>query len=215
MKLYSYFRSSAAYRVRIALNLKRIEYSSIPLSLIDGDQRRDEYLVKNPQGLVPAIELESGEVLSQSVAILEWLEVTHPTPSLYPTDTLALAKYRADCLHVACDIHPLNNLRVLQYLKSEGLEQTQVDNWYSHWVQTGFVALEQTVASFAGDFSLGNRPGMLEVFLIPQIYNAKRFKVTLDAFPALVALDERCATIREFAIAHPSVQPDTPEAERV
>lgn len=214
MKLYSYFRSSAAYRVRIALNLKQLDYSSIPLSLIDGDQRNDSYLAKNPQGLVPAIELESGDVLSQSLAILEWLEIAHPTPRLYPEDLLALAKYRADCLHIACDIHPLNNLRVLKYLKSAGLEQTQVDQWYSHWIQTGFSALEQSVAEFKGDFSLASGPGMLEVLLIPQIYNARRFRVDLDDFPALLALDARCVAIEEFAAAHPSVQPDTPEEER-
>jgi maleylacetoacetate isomerase len=212
MKLYSYWRSSAAYRVRIALGLKGINYSTAPINLASGDQRGDTYLHRNPQGLVPALELDDGTLLTQSGAILEWLEETHPDPALYPRDALARAHCRALCQHIACDIHPLNNLRVLAYLRDDlGQEQQAIAHWYAHWIQRGFSALEAAAAAQETRFSLGDRPGMFELMLVPQIYNARRFKVPLDAFPTLVARDAECALVPAFAAAAPGKQPDAPD----
>lgn len=215
MKLFSYFRSTAAYRVRIALGLKGVDHDIVSINLSAGEQRSEAYLKNNPQGLVPALLLDCGSVIAQSTAILEWLEESHPNPALYPAAALARAQQRALCQHIACDIHPLNNLRVLRYLEHE-LEQTpeQVSQWYAHWIQQGFTALEDAVAKQSGPFSLGESPGMLEVFLIPQLFNARRFNVSIDAFPSLQALDERCQTLTAFAGAHPLAQPDTPEELR-
>ncbi|WOJ96681.1 maleylacetoacetate isomerase [Congregibacter brevis] len=215
MKLYSYFRSTAAYRVRIALGLKELEHETSPVNLVMGQQRGEEFLAENPQGLVPALKLDSGEVLAQSSAILEWLEEAYPNPPLYPQELLAKTRTRALCQHIACDIHPLNNLRVLRYLgETLAIEQNQVDDWYAHWIHRGFSTIEETVGSFKSGFSMGGHPGMLEVFLIPQVYNAYRFKVDLSAFPQIVALDQRCQTIAAFTTAHPSRQADTPQEER-
>ena len=215
MKLYSYFRSSAAYRVRIALGLKSLDWDTVAVRLDAREQRGDDFLKLNPQGLVPALALDDGSVIGQSTAILEWLEEAHPQPPLYPNAALDRAAIRALCQHIACDIHPLNNLRVLGYLKDKcGLAQDAVDRWYAHWIQRGFSAVETALGDFPGPFSLGARPGMLEVYLAPQVYNARRFTVDLDAFPKLQALDERCRDIAAFADAHPQRQPDTPESLR-
>lgn len=213
MRLYGYYRSTAAYRVRIALGIKGIAAEAVAVNLVDAQQRRAEYLDKNPQGLVPALELGSGDVLSQSTAILEWLEETHPEPRLYPEDPIARARCRALCQHIACDIHPLNNLRVLKYLRGP-LEQSQedVDRWYAHWVSTGFVALERELAAADTALSMGDQPGMMEIFLIPQIYNARRFLVPLDEYPALVERDRLCQQHAAFSAAHPDSQPDSPSA---
>ncbi|MDP5070462.1 MAG: maleylacetoacetate isomerase, partial [Congregibacter sp.] len=192
MELYSYFRSSAAYRVRIALGLKDLQHTIIPVNISTGQQRQEDYLQRNPQGLVPALRLNSGEVLAQSGAILEWLEETYPHPALYPQDPIQRAQHRALCQHIACDIHPLNNLRVLRYLRGTlNLPQSQVDDWYTHWIETGFAALERVISEFSTEFSLGAAPGMLEIFLIPQVFNAYRFNVDLTPFPGIVALDVR------------------------
>ncbi|MDP5054042.1 MAG: maleylacetoacetate isomerase, partial [Congregibacter sp.] len=211
MELYSYFRSSAAYRVRIALGLKDLPHTIIPVNISTGQQRQEDYLQRNPQGLVPALRLNSGEVLAQSGAILEWLEETYPHPALYPQDPIQRAQHRALCQHIACDIHPLNNLRVLRYLRGTlNLPQSQVDDWYTHWIETGFAALERVISEFSTEFSLGAAPGMLEIFLIPQVFNAYRFNVDLTPFPGIVALDVRCQKLPAFVAAHPSRQPDTP-----
>lgn len=211
MQLFSYYRSSAAYRVRIALRLKGLAHEVIAVNLASGEQRRDLFLSNNPQGLVPALRLDSGEVIGQSTAILEWLEECHPTPPLYPTKPLERARQRALCQHIACDIHPLNNLRVLRYLGDElALDKPTVDRWYAHWIQRGFAAIEPAVTDFDGDFSLGNEPGMLELMIVPQVYNARRFAVDLAAFPAICALDARCAELSAFSEAHPSLQEDAP-----
>ncbi len=216
MNLYSYFRSSAAYRVRIALALKGLSSEIIPVNLVENEQKAESYRSRNPQGLVPALELDDGTILGQSMAILEWLEETHPEPALYPMESLAKAAYRAHCLHIACDIHPLNNLRVLRYLGDTlELDQQTVGDWYSHWIQTGFNAIEKAASEFTGDFSLGDKPGMFEVMLVPQLYNARRFNVAIDDYPAIIALDERCASMREFHNAHPGRQIDTPDEERL
>ena len=215
MELFSYFRSSAAYRVRIALGLKGIAHAIRPVNLVAGEQRDAAYLENNPQGLVPALRLDSGAVIAQSMAILEWLEEAYPRPALYPAESLARAQYRALCQHIASDIHPLNNLRVLRYLRDD-LQQPQavIDRWYAHWIHTGFHAIESAVATTQGAFSLGQEPGMLEVMLVPQVYNARRFNVDLSAFPAIIDLDARCQALAAFAQAHPSLQPDTPASER-
>ena len=215
MQLFSYYRSSAAYRVRIALELKGIQYGITPVNIATGEQRSAGYLADNPQGLVPSLKLDSGAVISQSLAILEWLEEAQPQHPLYPHSQLQRAQYRALCQHIACDIHPLNNLRVLSYLRDE-LQQPQqsVDRWYAHWIQSGFRAIEAAVQSHPGRFSLDADPGMLEVMLVPQVYNARRFHVDLTDFPGIVALDARCQLIDAFAKAHPLAQPDAPETER-
>jgi maleylacetoacetate isomerase len=215
MKLFSYFRSTAAYRVRIALGLKGVDHEIVAVNLAAGEQRSEAFLKRNPQGLVPALQLDCGSVIAQSGAILEWLEESYPEPALYGPTALARAGQRALCQHIACDIHPLNNLRVLRYLENE-LERTseQRSQWYAHWIQQGFVAIEDAVAKQSGPFSLGETPGMFEVFLIPQLFNARRFNVNIDAFPLLQALDERCQARKAFADAHPLNQPDTPEELR-
>jgi maleylacetoacetate isomerase len=215
VRLYAYYRSSAAYRVRIALALKGLSAEIRPVNLAAGEQAGDEFRGRNPQGLVPVLETDDGTCLSQSVAILEWLEETIPEPALYPASALDRARYRALCQHIASDIHPLNNLRVLRYLGGPMSQSKEaIDTWYAHWITLGFSALEGEVAGWGTGFSLGDDPGMFEVMLVPQLYNARRFAVATDAFPALVELDARCATIDAFRTAHPHRQPDTPEELR-
>lgn len=212
MRLYAYYRSSAAYRVRIALGLKGLAAEIRPVDIAANEQAGDEFRRRNPQGLVPVLETDDGACLSQSVAILEWLEETAPDPALYPRTTLERARYRALCQHIASDIHPLNNLRVLRYLGGTlGQSQAAINAWYAHWITLGFTALEQEVAGWRGACSLGELPGMFEVMLVPQLYNARRFSVPTESFPALVDLDARCAELPAFRAAHPHRQPDTPE----
>ena len=208
MQLYSYFRSSAAYRVRIALNLKGIDHGVIPVNLVAGEQRGEDYRRHNPQGLVPSL-VAGNSTLTQSTAILEWLEEQYPDTPLYPEDTLHRAQVRALCQLIACDIHPLNNLRVLKYLKNElGQDEADVRQWYAHWVIEGFAALEPQLP--ADGFVNGDAPGMGEAYIVPQVYNARRFEVDLDAFPKLRALDERCAPLEAFQRARPEAQADAP-----
>ncbi len=215
MKLYSYYRSSATYRIRIALGLKGLDYELVPLDLVAREQNNEDYRKINAQGLVPVLVRDDGVGLSQSVAILEWLEEKYPDPALYPADTEAKAQHRALCLQIACDIHPLNNLRVLRYLTGIlGADEEALQSWYAHWIQLEFASLEPKVASWETPFSLGDRPGLFETFLVPQIYNARRFSVDLSACPSLVALDARCAPLEAFHAAHPHRQPDTPEELR-
>jgi maleylacetoacetate isomerase len=172
MQLYTYFRSSAAYRVRIALNLKGLAYDSLPVNLIKGDQSKGEYLALNPQGRVPALVVD-GATLIQSPAILEYLDETHPTPPLLPSSALARAEVRAACALIACDIHPLNNIGVLRYLKRQlGHDQPTIDAWYRHWVVEGLAALERLVKP--GPFAFGPQPTLADVYLVPQVYNARR-----------------------------------------
>ncbi|MEO1079308.1 MAG: maleylacetoacetate isomerase [Pseudomonadota bacterium] len=215
MKLYSYYRSSATYRIRIALGLKGLEFELVPVNLVAREQQTEEYRRVNSQGLVPTLVHDDGVSLGQSVAILEWLEEQYPDPALYPGELEAKAQHRALCLQVACDIHPLNNLRVLRYITGIlGSDNEALQSWYAHWIQLEFATLEPKIASLASPFTLGERPGMFEAFLIPQIYNARRFSVDLSEFPSLVALDARCAPLDAFSAAHPHRQPDTPEELR-
>ena len=206
MQLYTYFRSSAAYRVRIALNLKGLSYESLSVNLLEGEQSGAEYKALNPQGRVPALVCD-GEVLIQSPAILEYLEEVFPAPPLLPAAPVARARVRAACALIACDIHPLNNLGVLRYLKRRlGHDQAAVDAWYAHWVQEGFAALEQLLRP--GPFAFGAHPTLADVYLVPQVYNARRLKVPLDPYPRITAVDAACASLTAFADAAPEKQPD-------
>lgn len=212
LTLYSYWRSTAAYRVRIALNLKGLAYQQVPVHLVrdGGEQHSAEYRALNPQELVPL--LVDGEArIAQSVAILEYLEDVYPVPALLPADPVQRAQVRALALHIACDIHPLNNLRVLQYLSGPlGVADQAKDAWYRHWVDLGLAAVEQGLAVFEGRLSLGQRPGYLEACLLPQLYNARRFNCALDAFPRILAMAARCEALEAFKQAAPEVQADAP-----
>ncbi len=209
MKLYSYFRSSAAYRARIALNLKGIAYETIPINLVKdgGHNRRQEFRAVNPQMRVPALETANGEVLIQSLAIIEYLDETHPEPPLLPKDPIARAKTRALADIIACDIHPLNNVGPLRYLKREmNQEQNAVDAWYHHWVVDGFEAVEALVSD--GPYACGGEVTIADVFLVPQVANARRLNVPLEKFPKIVAIDAACLKLPAFDRARPENQPD-------
>jgi maleylacetoacetate isomerase len=209
VKLYSYFRSSAAYRVRIALNFKGLPYDMVPIHLTrdGGHQRKPEFRSVNPQMRVPALELSSGDVLTQSLAIIEYLDETQPEPPLLPADALARAKVRAVAQIVACDIHPLNNLVVLQYLKRTlKHEQAEIDTWYHHWVIEGFNAIEAMIAP--EPYACGAQVTLADVCLVPQVANARRLRVPLDAFPKIVAAESACLKLPAFDKARPENQPD-------
>ncbi|CDK98511.1 Maleylacetoacetate isomerase [Magnetospirillum gryphiswaldense MSR-1 v2] len=212
IRLYTYFRSSAAYRVRIALNLKGIDYQAVPVHLVrnGGEHKSADYLALNPQGLVPALAVD-GQVLTQSLAILEYLNETHPDPALLPADPLGRARVRAIAQAIACDIHPINNLRVLQYLGGTlGLDQAAKDDWYRHWVQTGLQAVEAMLAADrrTGVFCHGDQPGLADCCLVPQVFNARRFNCDLTALPTIMRIAERCEQIDAFNQAAPAQQPD-------
>ena len=209
MKLYTYFRSSAAYRVRIALNLKGLSSEMIPIHLLKqgGLNRKPEYRAVNPQMRVPALQLDSGEVLIQSLAIIEYLDEVHPKPPLLPRDPLERAKVRALAQMIACDIHPLNNTSPLRYLKHElGQDQAKIDAWYHHWIIEGFEPLEAMLPG--GGCAFGDQVTLADVCLVPQVANARRLKVPLDAFPKIVAVDAACAKLPAFEQARPENQPD-------
>ena len=209
MKLYSYFRSSAAYRVRIALNLKGIAYETAPIHLVKdgGHNRRPEYRAVNPQMRVPALVTSSGEVLIQSLAIIDYLDETHPNPPLLPKNPIARARARSLAEIVACDIHPLNNTSPLRYLKRVmHQEQSAIDAWYHHWVTEGFEALEALVGP--GPYCCGSDVTIADICLVPQVYNARRLKVPLDKFPKIVAIEGACLALPAFDRARPENQPD-------
>jgi maleylacetoacetate isomerase len=204
--LYDYYRSSAAYRVRIALNLKGVDYESRPVNLAEAAQRSEDYRTVNPQGLVPMLEID-GHRLTQSLSIIMYLATRFPEPPLLPADPAEAAHVRAMALLIACDIHPLNNLRVLKYLKGElGHSQDEVDAWYVHWIEEGLAALEAMAAPGAGQFLYGDAPTIADVCLVPQLYNARRFNVPLDAYPNLLRADENANRLDAFALAHPDKQ---------
>jgi maleylacetoacetate isomerase len=202
-RLFDYFRSSACYRVRIALNLKGIDYEAVPINLVEGGQKAPEYRAVNPQGLIPALEID-GRLLTQSLAIAEYLDSTRPDPRLVPADPFDAAHVRALALAIACDIHPLNNLRVLKYLSGPlGLAQEARDSWYGHWVGEGFAALEAMAAPRAGRFLFGDSPTLADICLVPQMFNARRFEVPLGDYPTLVRADAEACGLEAFAAAHP------------
>jgi maleylacetoacetate isomerase len=200
--LFDYFRSSACYRVRIALGLKGVDHDSVSINLVEGAQREAEYRARNPQGFVPMLEID-GRRITQSIAIIAYLEATRPEPPLLPRDAGDAAHVRALALTIACDIHPLNNLRVLRYLGSLGHEEPVRDDWYRHWVREGFIALEALAAPRAGRFLFGDSPTLADVCLVPQMFNARRFKLPLEDFPVLVRADSEAQALPAFAAAHP------------
>ena len=204
--LYDYYRSSAAYRVRIALKLKGIEYESLMVNLVDGAQRGEDYRALNPQGLVPTLEIDD-HALTQSLAIIVYLDQRFPDPPLMPRNIIEQAHVRSLSLAVACDIHPLNNLRVLKYLKGAvGASDEAKDEWYRHWVAEGLAALEAMALPRAGAFLFGDEVTLADVCLVPQLYNARRFDVPLDDYPTLVRADANANRLEAFAGAHPDKQ---------
>ena len=209
MKLYSFFRSSAAYRVRIALNLKGISYETASVHLVKdgGYNKLPAFRAVNPQMRVPALVTDGGDVLIQSLAIIEYLDETHPQPQLLPKDPIARAHVRAIADLIACDIHPLNNTSPLRYLKNNmGQEQTAIDAWYHHWVVAGFEALEQLITP--GPYACGSTVTLADICLVPQVNNARRLKVPLEKFPRIVGVDRACLALPAFDRARPENQPD-------
>lgn len=210
LRHYTYFRSSAAYRVRIALNLKGLEAEEQYIHLRKGDQRAEDYLALNPQGLLPAL-VDDGAVLGQSLAIIEYLDETRPEPALLPADPLGRARVRQLALAVACDIHPIDNLKVLNYLGTElGADDAAKANWYRHWINQGFTAIEALLANgdATGQFCHGDTPTMADICLVPQLYNARRFDTDLSLYPTILRVEEACQVLDVFARAAPDVQPD-------
>ena len=204
--LYDYFRSSAAYRVRIALHLKGVDYESRQIDLREEQQKSEDYRALNPQGLVPMLEID-GHRLTQSLAIINYLDLRYPNQPLIPASAADRAHVVAMALTIACDIHPLNNLRVLRYLKNDlGHSQDEVDVWYAHWIKEGLPALEALAARRAGKYLFGDGPTAADVCLVPQLYNARRFDVPLDDYPTLLRADENANKLEAFAAAHPDRQ---------
>jgi maleylpyruvate isomerase len=210
MKLYSYFRSSAAYRVRIALALKGLDYEYVSVQIAKGRQFEAAFAELNAQNLVPVLE-DAHKLLYQSLAIIQYLDETYPEPRILPTDRFERNRVRSLALIVACEIHPLNNLRVLKYLTDVlKVTEEQKNAWYHHWVTTGFTALEHRLATEpqTGRFCHGDKPGFADISLVPQVANARRFKVDLAPFPTIVRIDAACNEIEAFRKAAPGVQPD-------
>ena len=212
MKLYTYFRSSAAYRVRIALNLKGLDYEAVPVHLLrnGGEQLSEAYRAVNPSALLPALD-DDGALLSQSLAIIEYLDETRPQQPLLPADALGRARVRALAQTVACDIHPLANLRVLKYLKGPlGLSEEVKLQWIVHWVSEGMAMLEAHLARdpHTGRFCHGDTPGLADCCLVPQVFNAQRFDIDMAAYPTVMRIHANCAALPAFVQAHPAQQPD-------
>jgi maleylpyruvate isomerase len=212
VKLFSYFRSSASFRVRVALKLKGLPYDYVPIHLLKGggEQYSPEYRAINPAGLVPALE-DEGQVITQSLAIIEYLEEKFPQPALLPADPVGRARVRALALSVACEIHPLNNLRVLGYLsKTLGASEDEKNAWYCHWVELGLGALEAQLAGHpaTGRYCHGETPTMADVLLVPQIFNAQRFNCSLDHVPTVMRIHQACMQLPAFAASAPVEQPD-------
>lgn len=213
MKHYNYFRSSTSHRLRIALNLKAVQPEYVPVDLLHGAHLDAEFQRVNPQGLVPALVLDDGEVLTQSPAIIEWLEERYPTPALLPTNVQARAHVRALAAVIGCDTHPLQNRRVLVYLREVlGHNEDAVQQWCRHWISTSLAAYEALLAGQKqpGRFSWGDSPTLADVYLVPQVESARRFKVDLAAYPRISAIDAACAELPAFAQASPWAQPDAP-----
>ena len=210
MKLYGYFRSSAAFRVRIAFNLKKLDYEPVAIHLRRNDQSKPDYLGVNPQGLVPTL-VDGGRTLIQSLAIIEYLDEAYPDPPLLPRELADRARVRSLAEIVACDIHPINNLRVLRYLThSLGNDETAIATWYNHWIDAGFQALEQLLAHDprTGTFCHGEAPGIADIALVPQVVNAERYRLDLAPYPTIARIHQSCMALEAFAAAHPDRQPD-------
>jgi maleylacetoacetate isomerase/maleylpyruvate isomerase len=209
MKLYNYFRSSASWRVRIGLALKGLDYGYESIHLAKNEQFAGDFAAQQVSHLVPALVLDDGTWLSQSMAILEYLDETHPEPPLLPRDAVGRAQVRALAQDIACDIHPINNLRVLRHLKHGlGHSQDEVDGWYRHWIATGLSIVEQRLAKTAGRFSYGDTPGLADCLLVPQVFNAQRFDCPLDAYPTVLRVNAACLALPAFAGTHPETCPD-------
>ena len=212
MHLYDYFRSSAAYRVRIAMNAKGLKPAGRTfVHLRIGSQRAQDFLALNPQGLVPAVALDDGRVLTQSLAIIEYLDEVYPEPPLLPGDSAARARVRSIAMSIACEIHPLDNLRVLNYLiGTMGVSREQKDGWYRYWIDVGFEALEKTLGRDAatGRYCHGDQPTLADICLVPQIANARRFGIDMSPFPTLTRIESACNALPAFADAAPARQPD-------
>ena len=206
MKLYSHWRSTTSYRVRIALHLKQIAFETVPVDLVAGDQRDAEYLAVNPVAGVPALVLEDGTVLTQSMAILEWIEARHPTPTLIPRDPVQAALIRGAALVMAADVHPVNNLKVVQQLKAMGHDQDEAVAWMQDWMTRGFTAYDALIPG--GAFSFGDALSLADICLVAQLYNAHRWGVDLSLFPRLTEIEARCLALPAFDAAHPQNQPD-------
>jgi maleylpyruvate isomerase len=215
MKLLTYFRSSAAYRVRIALNLKSIKHELVPVNLLKGEHLGAEYTALQPQGLVPCMQLDNGEVLTQSGAILAYLEGQYSEYPLMPDDLMAAVKVRSLVDIIACDIHPVNNLRVLKYLSNDlAVQDTQKQQWYRHWIEQGFNAIEAQLVADEGPanqakYALGKKITMADVYLIPQVYNALRFNVDMQPYPKIMRVYQACNELQAFTLAAPENQPDS------
>lgn len=209
IRFHSYWRATGPYRVRIALNLKGLPYETVPHDLRIGAQSAPDYAALNPQHLVPALETGESTVLTQSLAILEWLDERFPDPPLLPAGAEARAIARSMAQVVACDIHPLNNLRVLKALRAEaGFDQPALDRWAQRWIGDGFAALETLIERHGGTFSCGDSPTIADCCLVPGVYSAQRFNVDLAPFPRIMAVHAACAGLAAFADAHPDRQPD-------
>ena len=217
MKLFTYFRSSAAYRVRIALNIKGLPYEAVPVHLVKqgGEQRLPAYRAVNPNALLPSLALDADTVITQSLAIIEYLDEVHPGVPLLPPGALARARARELAQLIACDVHPLANLRVLRYLVDVlHIDEAAKTAWYRHWVSEGLAAFEQHLAqpghadAAPGRFCVGDAPSVADCCLVPQLYNARRFNIDLTPYPLLVAIDANCAELPAFQAAHPGQQPD-------
>jgi len=210
MKLYGYFRSSAAFRVRIALNLKRLGYETAPIHLLKNEQAAPAYREVNPQGLVPALD-DSGSVLIQSLAIIEYLDETYPDPPLLPASAVDRARVRALADIVACDIHPIDNLRVLRYLRRPlGHDDAAIAAWFNHWIAEGFAALEGLLGADprTGAFCHGDTPGLADIALVPQVVNSERYRLDLGPYPTIARIYRTCMELEPFRAAHPQHQPD-------
>jgi len=209
MKLFAYYRSSAAFRVRIALNLKGLAPEYVPVNLLEGEQKSPAYMAQNPQGLVPAMELPDGRVLGQSVALLEWLEESYPEPPLLPDAAVDRARVRSVVNCIACDIHPLCNVAVPNYLRRHfSASEADIHDWFVTWMYRGFGAIEQVLAETASPFCFGEKATMADICLVPQVYNAWRFDVALGDFPNIVRVVEHCKSQEAFRRAAPEEQPD-------
>lgn len=208
MELFTYYRSTSSYRVRIALALKGLDYQALPVNLLKGEQHGAQYLALNPQGRVPALRTDGGELLVQSPAIIEYLEEVYPQPALLPASAEARAKVRGVAAIIGCDVHPLHNVSVLNQLRQLGYDDTQVNQWIAHWIGEGLAAVEQLIGDRG--FCFGDEPGVADVYLIPQLYAAERFNVDLSGCPRIARVAALAQAHPAFAEAHPSCQPDTP-----